>query len=430
MNHDEHSRILNDEVRRKGNRPTYKFLMKLVLVILALLALFSNYQFSHFVGNSSSLLRGGDSSVAAHTDLAATASSAVNISSGSNDGVVITAEKDEAIEEVIGHKREHQGYAPSSCEKYIVEHAEQLGYASADNPMGCTIWDDPNATNVDIHKGLRSYSDDLDKYIAAVKDFQPIPDVFTSIKKGNYSVCSDTKLHPDGLSALFPSKQLSLSKSGYIEPLTPPMRFHKVCSNRGKHLMSLDYLVHDFEAMCLNLKPTSKKVLIDMGASLSFHGNAQPIVNLMAVYEKFGFHFDHIYAFEMKFTAPEKVYQELLPEKYFSAYHWINVGVNHQEGHKMNPLNSILQGFDEDDFIVVKLDIDTSSIEVPLAKQLLKGGENGTYHKLIDQFYFEHHVHLGELAGSWGGSMEGTVKDSLELFYGLREKGIPAHFWP
>lgn len=96
----------------------------------------------------------------------------------------------------------------------------------------------------------------------------------------------------------------------------------------------------------------------------------------------------------------------------------------------MNPLNSILRDFDEDDFIVIKLDIDTSSIEVPLAKQLLEGGENGTYHRLIDQFYFENHVHLGELAGNWGGSMEGTVKDSLDLFYGLREKGIPAHFWP
>ena len=96
----------------------------------------------------------------------------------------------------------------------------------------------------------------------------------------------------------------------------------------------------------------------------------------------------------------------------------------------MNPLNSILEQFDEDDFIVLKLDIDTSSIEVPLAHQLLLGGENGTYHRLVDQFYFEHHVHLGELAPYWGGSMNGTIKDSLDLFAGLRSKGIPAHFWP
>lgn len=153
---------------------------------------------------------------------------------------------------------------------------------------------------------------------------------------------------------------------------------------------------------------------------------------------------DHYYAFEITFTEPKKVFEELLPEKYFPIYHWINTGeriiiyiivcciswgnlyyllfftylcsvslffqgVSHEEGSKMNPLRSILSSFDEDDFIVIKLDIDTGSIEVPLVKQLLDGGENGIYHKLIDQFYFEHHVHMKEIAGSWGSSMRKCV---------------------
>ena len=42
----------------------------------------------------------------------------------------------------------------------------------------------------------------------------------------------------------------------------------------------------------------------------------------------------------------------------------------------MNPLNSILQKFKEDDFIVLKLDIDINTIELPLAHQLLAGGVN------------------------------------------------------
>lgn len=95
----------------------------------------------------------------------------------------------------------------------------------------------------------------------------------------------------------------------------------------------------------------------------------------------------------------------------------------------MNPLHSILSQFNEDDFIVVKLDIDTSSIEVPLAHQVLDGGPDGIYHRLIDQFYFEHHVHIKEIYG-WYKSAEGTIRDSLELFAGLRERGVPAHFWP
>ena len=222
-------------------------------------------------------------------------------------------------------KQQYPRYVPSSSERYIVEHAEQLGYASEKIPSGCTIWKCRNGTNADIYSNLHSYSEDLDKYIAAVQEFKPIPDIFTSIKKANYNICSSTNLDDGGMGTLFPSNQLSLSKSGYIEPLTPPMRFHKFCENR-KHILSLDYLVHDFEAMCRNLQPTSRKVLIDMGASLSFHDNAQPIFQLLSLYEKFGFHFDHIYAFEIKFTDAQDVYEKLLPEKYFSAYHWINTG--------------------------------------------------------------------------------------------------------
>ena len=62
--------------------------------------------------------------------------------------------------------------------------------------------------------------------------------------------------------------------------------------------------------------------------------------------------------------------------------------------------------------------------------QLLDGGKEGRYHKLVDQFYFEHHVHLHELARAWGRSMTGSIKKSLELFQGLRRQGIPAHYWP
>merc|ERR1719203_1663273 len=105
------------------------------------------------------------------------------------------------------------------------------------------------------------------------------------------------------------------------------------------------------------------------------------------------------------------------------SYHWMNTGVNAEEGHKLNPLHSILKKFDEDDFIVLKLDIDTSSVELPLAKQLLDDKDD-FYHRLLDQFYFEHHVEIGEMKPYWRGFMNGTIKDSFDLFHGLRKKGI------
>ena len=79
----------------------------------------------------------------------------------------------------------------------------------------------------------------------------------------------------------------------------------------------------------------------------------------------------------------------MLPEKYVASYHWINVGVSAGPKSKLNPLHSILGQFDEDDFIVVKLDVDTHAVEWPLCKQLLQGEE---FNNKVDQFYFEHHV--------------------------------------
>jgi hypothetical protein len=72
-------------------------------------------------------------------------------------------------------------------------------------------------------------------------------------------------------------------------------------------------------------------------------------------------------------------------------------------------------------------DIDTGSIENPMAQSML---DNEQFHKLVDCFYFEHHVFLQELAGAWGKSMQGSVLDSLQMFSEMRKKGIAAHYWP
>ncbi len=101
-------------------------------------------------------------------------------------------------------------------------------------------------------------------------------------------------------------------------------------------------------------------------------------------------------------------------------------GVTAEKDNKLNLLQSIVSKFDEDDLVIVKLDIDTADIEVPLTKQLL---EDDSINKLVDHFYFEHHVHIGEMGMSWHGHMKGTMQDSFELINGLRKKGVASHFW-
>jgi hypothetical protein len=103
-----------------------------------------------------------------------------------------------------------------------------------------------------------------------------------------------------------------------------------------------------------------------MGASLEFYADEkQPAVYLKHLYHKFGFHFDHVYAYEVSPIPPQRVFQEI-PKSLQASYHWINVGIESDPESKLNPLQLLLDNYNQDDFIVVKLDIDKSAIEVPL----------------------------------------------------------------
>lgn len=200
-----------------------------------------------------------------------------------------------------------------------------LGYAQDGVfPMTCGIWKNPDTTNKVFHEQITAYKEELEHYTDIVNNFTAIPDLRKAIQRtNNHDVCKATRPHSEGLQEIFKSSsQLSYSSNtGYMEPLLPPMRHPKLCDWRHGNVLNLAYLVHDFEAMCHKLKPHSRLVMIDAGASLEFHGKDQPIMYLLNLYEKFGFHFDHIYALEMKKFDPNTVYQKLLPEKYMQSYH-------------------------------------------------------------------------------------------------------------
>jgi hypothetical protein len=321
-------------------------------------------------------------------------------------------------------------YIPASSEKYVRDHALRLGYDNAKAPVStCDIWtDDANAiVPRSMHDDLVTFREELKDYNRLVETFKPISDLRLQLAPEESNIDQVCGLVDMDIKALFPSRQLSMGPSGLMEPLLPPFRHSDFCYSRSrKALLDLNYLVHDFGAMCRKLKRTSRTVLVDMGASLDFHGETtSPAVYLTELYRKFGFPFDHIYAYEVTPKDPAQVFQKV-PDHLKASYHWINVGVEKDPASSLNPLKMLLDNFNEDDFIVVKLDIDTASIELPLAQQLLN---NTALHALVDQFYFEHHVFLKDLTPNWDGYMQGSVQDSLELFIGLREAGVAAHSW-
>jgi hypothetical protein len=348
-------------------------------------------------------------------------------------------------------------YQPAAVETDIFKHLGSLGYNTQNNASGCQIWHATATTTtattttnstttgrvaqqvspplLHIADQLHQFRYDLQVYNKLVQEFPGVPDLRHRLDdnnpRHNDRVCQEVDLfngQNGGLGGNLFHNQLSFSRSGYIEPLIPPLRHPEFCFNES-YLIDLTYLVHDFGTMCRTLKKTSRIVLVDMGASLSFHeeslgGAPSPTLHLIRLFRKFGFPVDHVYAYEVTPTPPESVF-DAVPLELMPAFHWINVGVQDVIGGRRNPFTHIINEYTEDDFIMVKLDIDTPWLESNLSEQL----NNSTLGKLIDQFYFEKHCHLTELAEYWGDTMVGSVMETLMFFYHLRLQGIPAHFW-
>ncbi|GAX13434.1 hypothetical protein FisN_34Lh036 [Fistulifera solaris] len=336
----------------------------------------------------------------------------------------------------INKREPYSDYVPAIVEKYVLNHVAELFYNTPttesgtwwwnrpSNPSGCAIWKDPTSTP--YYEELQQFLHELRDYSQRIADFPPVPDLRLQMQTvPQEQVCASLELHPDGLPAIFPSQQLSYTRAGYVEPLLTPMRHPSFCFDHDTYKLNMNYMVHDFPTLCRQLKNHTRTVFVDMGASLDFHaGTESPAMYIVDLYHQFGFFFDHIYAFEISLKDPIDVFAKV-PEHLMASYHWNNVAVNPEPGDKFNPLHWILSRFNEDDLIVVKLDVDTPSVELPLANQIATN-----FSDKIDHFYFEHHVHMEEIAPDWKSSMQGTIEESLQLFHTLRHVGVAAHFWP
>jgi len=245
-----------------------------------------------------------------------------------------------------------KSYSPSKIEKYFLDHGIELGLDNQENPSsGCSKWTDPNsplAAEFDaFRQGMKNYKEKLQDMLASkdrVKDLRK-----EIAATGDHSVCDTLELHPDGLNGLFPLQTLTQTSNSLLEPLFPPLRNPEICWDSSL-LLSLDYLIHDFAAYCRMLTPSSRIVLIDMGASLSFHDSGEtPAVYMTEMFGKAGFQFDHIYAYEVTATDPKEVVEKV-PEELAPAYHWINVPVDPDVNSKQNPFRMLQQAYDENDF--------------------------------------------------------------------------------
>eukprot|EP00965_Chrysotila_dentata_P102299 3377183-Pleurochrysis_carterae.AAC.3 len=98
---------------------------------------------------------------------------------------------------------------------------------------------------------------------------------------------------------------------------------------------------------------------------------------------------------------------------------------------KYNPLRTLKAVATKDDLVVVKIDFDSPNLEEALIAQILADRE---LYSLIDELFYEHHVHgtlLGRFWGVGGGLRRTncTLVDTYTLFTHLRQLGIRAHSW-
>lgn len=318
-------------------------------------------------------------------------------------------------------------YIPSRLEKKVLERSSSELHYNLENADECDLFQ--NTSRSDFYQEYRDYLKMLDSYTKAVQEFDlKLDDIRTIPQAKKNKICQSID---DVLKGSFQvDVALSKTREGYVEPLLPPLRHPRFClaapgGNRPSYILNSDYLVHDFGLMCRNLNSDSKTVFVDMGASLQFNGRkTSPAMELVTLYRKFGIQFDHYYAFEATKTEPKRLY-ERIPKELLTSFHWFNVPVQADESSKQNPWTAIVSEFTESDLVIVKLDIDATNIELPLVDQL--GQDKNA--RIVDHFYFEHHVRMKHMGNFWMDSAFGTLQHSLNTFANLRNKGIAAHSW-
>jgi len=170
--------------------------------------------------------------------------------------------------------------------------------------------------------------------------------------------------------------------------------------------------------------------VFDMGASLFGRwGNQQDAAAGMYFAESLenhGVEITHYWAFEAARADPLVVW-DTVPLRYKHRYTYVNVAVSADEESPYNVWRWIENAARVDDYVIVKLDIDTPLVENRLIQELLNSPPLAA---LVDEMFFEHHTDIPAMAPWWGTGTGHTLEQTYHIFSGLRSFGIRMHAWP
>ena len=144
---------------------------------------------------------------------------------------------------------------------------------------------------------------------------------------------------------------------------------------------------------------------------------------------------DRIWAWEFKAYDPTLWWNQV-PLEVRAKLHFYNTRVDGGWKSDASALRTIVATANPEDFVVVKVDIDTShSTELDIVRAI---ADNPVLTRLVDEVYFEYHfladnLTIGWQTQNWNQSeihyTTDTVDDALGLMQRLRRRGVRSHFW-
>jgi hypothetical protein len=216
----------------------------------------------------------------------------------------------------------------------------------------------------------------------------------------------------------------------YIEPLFGVLR-HPLALNcptlsaHPQYLYDIDYIIparNDSAEVAL----AQYNIYIDLGAS-TYNDLSQK--GLLDKYDGRGIHFDrHLMWEAIPRQGPDIL--KGVPGTEYHNFQYFNVPAVADVDDPRNPLNVLKTIARPQDFVVLKLDIDNSQLELSFIQQIITRPELYTR---IDEFYWEPHFNNRPMiACCWQHNVDTTMSlnTTLHLFLQLRSLGIRAHGWP
>lgn len=162
-----------------------------------------------------------------------------------------------------------------------------------------------------------------------------------------------------------------------------------------------------------------KRYLFDMGTATF----GTSLGYIISKFSQFDVQFDRIWAWEA--NAMSK-YWESVPDTVQGKLHFYNYPISSSVTSPSHPLQILKQQYQVGDYVVVKLDIDNSELELAIMKEIERDTE---LRGMISELMFEMHYNSRDMQLYFGTPSMSYI-ETFETMRQFREMGLFLHYWP